>query len=108
MQQEISITYIIPSLGSGGAENQTIIQARELIKRGISCQIIVLSDNLELQNEIPKTVNCTFIRLKGDGTLSLAFIKKIFDKRGLIKKAIMAFDPTHIIAVLPAAFFSTP
>ncbi|MGN6648257.1 MAG: hypothetical protein ACTHJT_17160 [Cytophaga sp.] len=50
------ITFVIPTLFTGGVEIQAIAQANELIKRGIQVQVIILSEVDTMKKELKSEI----------------------------------------------------
>jgi len=100
------ITFVIPTLFTGGVEIQAIVQANELIKRGIPVQVIILSEvdtmKEELKSEIILFRN-NARSLKSINYISLLGLVISFKK---LSKQINNFKPDHIIAFLPLSMLS--
>ena len=95
------ITFVIPTLFTGGVEIQAIAQANELIKRGVPVQIIILSEVDTMKDELKSEI--ILFRNNARSLRSINY-KSLF---GLVisfkklSKQINNFGPDHIIAFLP-------
>ena len=52
--RQLRLAFIIPSLRGGGAERSTLAIARGLIARGYAVDLVLLSDNIALRDEVPQ------------------------------------------------------
>ncbi len=99
------ISFLIPNFGFGGAEFQLVSQIKELNRRKIKSQLIVLGDNHELIDEVKDEAEIILINQKELGTLSgkaLLALPKVISK---VKKSIAEFAPNVVLANLPITHF---
>lgn len=97
------ITFIIPTLFTGGVEIQAIAQANELIKRGVPVQLIILSEVDTMKEELKSEIilfrnnvrSLQSVNYKSIFGLAISFKK--------LPKQINNFGPNHIIAFLPTS-----
>lgn len=97
------ICFVIPSLNHGGAELLLRDVSNQLVKRGISVQIVVLSVSTDLIDSFSADIDFKFLN---DRLLS-SFSRKAFfsswKHRKELKRIFKDFKPNHIIANLPIA-----
>lgn len=97
----MKICFVIPSLNHGGAELLLRDVSNQLVKRGISVQIVVLSVSTDLIDSFSADVEFKFLN---DRVLSSFSRKAFFNSwkyRKELKSIFEDFEPDHIIAHLP-------
>lgn len=100
----MKVSFIIPSLATGGAEIQTIAQANEMSIRGINIQVIVLSKNDNLKISLNSNIHVVIFGARRFETLNkLTPLSAILSIRKL-SRIINNFKPDHVIAMLPQSF----
>lgn len=101
------ITYIIPTLNPGGAEYQTINQIVELGERGYAIQLIILTSQADLIQNIPTSVRVEIVGNDNLKTVNPRIIVEAIRERNKIATMIKSFLPQQILAILPVAHFIT-
>jgi len=103
-----TVLFIVPSLEVGGAENQMVLLATHLQKRGCQCLVFALEQHGALRSELARQ-NIT-VR---DGKMRRGNLRydlkrapwKMVEAMGALLKMISAYRPTVIHAFLPLATF---
>ncbi len=86
---------------TGGVEIQAIVQANELVNRGVLIQFIVLSDVDTMKEDLAKEIIFYKNNIKSLRSINYQSVFGFISSFKRITKQINNFDPNHIIAILP-------
>ncbi len=98
----MKISILIPTLNLGGAETQTINQINALVERGVEVQLIVLSNEVDLQKQLTDQVELIIINEPNFRVVSQNFFLKLFKLKKIVQP-INNFQPDIVIANLKPA-----
>lgn len=102
----MKLTFILPTLQTGGAEIMVLNMISELEKRGIPIQLIVLGGKKKIDTSrysiLAKSYLLGFSSFQSVSFLSIKQSVKVASK---VKQALDIFQPTHVISSLPIAHF---
>lgn len=97
------ITFVIPTLYTGGVEVQAIAQVNELIKRDILVQVIILSEVDAMKIELKSKTVLFRNNIRSLKSLNYKSFFGLIISFKKLSEQINKFDPDHIIAILPVS-----
>ena len=99
------ITYILPTLVTGGAEVQSITQLNEFARRNVDVQLIILSKRNFMSDKLDPRIPYEIIGSEHLDVIHLKSFFSFFRYRKKVLKALKSFNPDYIVCHLPVSHF---